>query len=438
MKRIVVAALLSLIHFSCEGMNPQVAFVARIAIAGIPQPTTAVAAAESCANANARDEQSATTKWFVAVFSGFANAGNGYVTPPNFDGFPENRPIHANAIIRFDRVNHGHDKAHNTTCTKALGCSCLSAEQCFWDAFRRIASNPIGRVLLYRILIEIIRGTEAADALALHPAAAYNAAVRVMAHNLLVKFELKTAVGARFVTNGTFVFSNRLPAIPLVKKVHTGGANYEMCSSEEAIAHTVSAVMVHEFLHWYHFLRCHNRFSNYWISLLANGGLFQLVNVHPVSVDMYFGIAIAPGALESNSRAAWSDDYEEILTIIGRNRGIAMALPLEYIEGDDLSENAYRMSCGLPHTYGYNRYNVFLEDVNVLNYSTNVAHNCVQSIITVPPGVLPPAVPLALPPIVVAPAGMMAAPSPNTRYQEKGKFSEADLINQGIGNSFFP
>jgi hypothetical protein len=81
--------------------------------------------------------------------------------------------------------------------------------------------------------------------------------VRGLAHNLLVTFELKSADGARFVTDGTFVFSNRLSAKQLVKKVHIGGINYEICLSENAIANTVTIAMFHEFLHWFHFLRCH-------------------------------------------------------------------------------------------------------------------------------------------------------------------------------------
>ncbi|MBQ7524042.1 MAG: hypothetical protein IJT08_00330 [Alphaproteobacteria bacterium] len=137
------------------------AFSIRIQIQGIPQPTNAQAAAEANANVDVGHTKSATTKWFVAVFSGFAHAGNNYVTPVDFDGFPENKNTNKNAIIKFDR--HDYAKAHNSTCRSPMSCNCPSAEACFWDAFRKIASDPVGMVLLYRILIEVTRNTEAND-----------------------------------------------------------------------------------------------------------------------------------------------------------------------------------------------------------------------------------------------------------------------------------
>ena len=66
---------------SSEGMalpDPRLAFFARIHVLGIPQPPNVQAAAEANANVDVGHTKSATTKWFVAVFSGFAHAGNNY------------------------------------------------------------------------------------------------------------------------------------------------------------------------------------------------------------------------------------------------------------------------------------------------------------------------------------------------------------------------
>lgn len=121
-------------------------------------------------------------------------------------------------------------------------------------------------------------------------------------------------------------------------------------------------------------------------------------------------------------------DFEEILTILGRD---TVTRGNEYLEGDDLSENAYRISCNrrggkLPHRFGHNTF-AFLEDMTVLNYSTNVADNCVTSIVN-PGGNLAPANGNRI--------------SPNIRYQ--GNLHSFDRVwwrnyphNAGLGNSVF-
>ncbi|MDR2268472.1 MAG: hypothetical protein LBD81_03425 [Holosporaceae bacterium] len=415
-------------------MDPSANFVADIAVPNIPHPLNVAVAANSCANIDVGKELSAVTKWFVAVFSGFANAGNAFVVPQNFDGFPETKAIHANAIIRFDRLRHGHDKAHKTTCKNALCLSCPTAEACFWNAFRRVASNPIGRVLLYRILLEIFRPTEALDALVLHPGIIVNLPARNAAKTLLIRYS-RDPNNAWFDPNGIFMFSNRLSPITLLKRIHNRRNNYEICVGEDAIANTVTTTIFHEFLHWFHFLRCQSRMANYRIGYAANMAappaapppLF--LSAHSVTHVLYgfpVPVLVPPLPIATiNSQLPWNNgagqcNYEEILTIIGRD--IAAPMAAEYLVGDDLSENAYRMSVRLPHRFGHAGF-IFLEGVFVLNYSTNVAENCVTSITN----------PVAA---LVAAGGI--AISPMTRYLGSAAFSARGLVNAGIGNSWFP
>ncbi len=418
--------------FSIYAVTPRLNFIADIGIVNIPQPSNAVTAMHSCANINSIEELSETTIWYVAVFSGFANARNNYIIPANFKGFPEEMEIKPEAIICFDRKRYGFVKAHSTTCKKSF-CNCPSAEKCFWDAFRRVASNPVGRVLLYRILLEIARATEAPDALALHPGNPVNLIARNTAKTLLIRYS-RDPNDAWFDRSGIFMFSNRLSPITLLKRIHSRGNNYEICVAEDAIANTVTSTIFHEFLHWFHFLRCGSRMLNYRNGHDANVPLPPAapppvsLNVHSVSNVMYMlppMVPIPPIALLGNSQLPWDNgagqcDYEEILTIIGRDAAVPGAA--EYLIGDDLSENSYRMSVGLPHRFGHSDF-MFLEDTSVLNYSTNVAANCVISVID--PGA------------ALAAANRVMI-SPMTRYLGRANFSEKGLTNAGIGNSLFP
>jgi hypothetical protein len=428
-------------------MTPQAAFLARVGILGIPQPPTAGvggAAIESNANIGVGNTQSATTRWFVAMFSGFANAGNIYVTPAGFDGFPETKAIHANAIIKFERDGQ---KAHSTTCNRQFDCNCPLAENCFWDAFRRVASDPVGRVLLYRILLEIVRPGEGADAIAVSLGGV--SPLPLVPRNSIKILRISYSQNpddAVFYRSGRMKFSNRpTSGRQLLKRLHPGGINYEICKKEDIIANIVEATIFHEFLHWFHMLRCQIRQNNYSVgrpAAAAGAPSFSIV-AHSVTAAMFamhaaiYAPPIAP-ALQvqlDNSKSPWGNGngqchFEEILTILGRD--VVIGGP-EYLIGDDLSENAYRISCNLrgktlPHVCGHSDF-MFLEDAAVLVYSTNVADNCVQSII----------IPIPVVPLAPAAAALI---SPNVRFQTTSYFSGAGFEgipnNAGVGNSFFP
>jgi hypothetical protein len=182
------------------------------------------------------------------MFSGFANAGNLYVTPAGFDGLPETKAIHANAIIKFKRDGR---KAHSATCNRQLDCNCPLAENCFWDAFRKVASDPVGRVLLYRILLEIARHAEGADALAVCAGGVSPFALvpRNSIRTLRVSYS-QNPDDAVFYGSGRMKFSNRpTTGRQLLKRLHPGGINYEICKKEDISANIIDVTIFHEFLH---------------------------------------------------------------------------------------------------------------------------------------------------------------------------------------------
>ncbi|MBR1480079.1 MAG: hypothetical protein IJ599_04280 [Alphaproteobacteria bacterium] len=186
------------------------------------------------------------------------------ITPVDFYGFPENKNTNENAIIKVDI--HNYAKAHNSTCCSPISCNCPSAKTCFWDAFRKIASDPVGRVLLYRILIEVTRNTEANDVQAV--AGIVNQHGDTLKH-LVVLYSPNPEDA--YYTNGKMKFSNKpMLGQQLLNKLHRGNNNYEICVKEDIKTNIVDITLIHEFLHWFHHLRSRVRYENYGAGRQAN------------------------------------------------------------------------------------------------------------------------------------------------------------------------
>ena len=105
------------------------------------QPTTQDAGAWSGAKGVVPADNDAVTDWWVRVFGGrqaigfSRDGGDPYFDPPmGFDEF--GNPMH---IFQFEQATSD------------------SFRRQFWQTFRTIAADPVGRVLLYRLLIEIRR-----------------------------------------------------------------------------------------------------------------------------------------------------------------------------------------------------------------------------------------------------------------------------------------
>jgi hypothetical protein len=119
------------------------------------QPTPQEVAMYSCANVESGDINSAITNWYVEMFGGpVGGAGaqipNGAVVP-NGAGNPIQAGFGANAAAPIAILHMDN----NMSTQGSVGG--MSHAHDFWQIFRRIASQLLGRALLYRILIEIRR-----------------------------------------------------------------------------------------------------------------------------------------------------------------------------------------------------------------------------------------------------------------------------------------
>ncbi|MBQ7524041.1 MAG: hypothetical protein IJT08_00325 [Alphaproteobacteria bacterium] len=157
-----------------------------------------------------------------------------------------------------------------------------------------------------------------------------------------------------YYMNGKMKFSNKpMLGQQLLNKMHRGNNNYEICVKEDIKTNIVDITLIHEFLHWFHHLRSRVRYENYRAGRQANANANARVQGlsivrHPVTSGMFNNIAGINDSDQINrSQTPWLNnsgqcDFEEILTILGRD---TVTRGNEYLEGDDLSENAYRISC---------------------------------------------------------------------------------------------
>lgn len=135
---------------------------------------------------------------------------------------------------------------------------------------------------------------------------------------------------------------------------------------------TIDVAIFHEMLHWFHHLR--NPKRNY-LEINAN----KTLHFNNTIISQYYWHGIDRCVLawnvnkENNYIHIWSSgfpnhlDFEEMRTILGMPHN---SNTINYLNGDDLSENLYRVCKGLPLRFGYNGQS-FYEDRKVINRVIN-------------------------------------------------------------------
>ena len=302
------------------------------------------------------------TDWWVRVFGGrqavgFSRDGG----DPYFD--PEMGFDTENNSLRIIRV-----KAKSADTPSDF-------EKQFWQTFRTIASDPVGRVLLYRILIEIRR-------------------IDDHGNGCCENGDYRSKVRTIGIKNGDFLFS-----------WYWSHINFDLRNKQMIIlyfngthivtlkeANTPKDVsLFHEMVHWFHHLRNHERVEN---NRKVRG--FRRV------IRSYYG--------DLGELSFWgvTFDEEEIATILGApnynkachlaymkadtfllpfakplgrsisvtNKGITTYIPFteRFSNGDDLSENAYRCSKKLPMRWGHTSLERFHIDLLQLPLQYQLAH----------------------------------------------------------------
>ncbi len=324
------------------------------------QPTTSEAIAYSCANVDNR-ENSPITEWYMKMFGvidkngGTSNNDNDYIHA-GWSAHVIGIAIKTQRIIHFDTHFNGNDLVKDPDTGDII-----SRENFFIQKFRRIASTSVGRTLLYRLLIEIRRhqaNNTGSLENGINPA-------HLLAHrNSSRSIEIRWG---KFLYGYTHIsIENFIIQLPSIGK-SDNGYNHIV-----KYAPPLDVMLFHEMNHWYHHLRHPNRFAEesncYGIGRRLDGnptpGNGNLGTVSANAADLgayYWQVLLAGDPQLAISEEAWKNPlsiggatvyrvpFEEMRNILGVPiNGIANKL-----NGDEISENLYRMCIGVPLRYGY-------------------------------------------------------------------------------------
>jgi hypothetical protein len=335
------------------------------------QPTTPEAVQYSCANIDNR-ENSPITTWYMQMFGVIpvvpaAPGGGGPVFVQA--GWNNAAPPVAQQIISF------HASINNSIVSDPDHCIRVQRDNLFIQNFKRLASTSVGRVLLYRILIEIRRHNPGGNVGCLENGInpAHLLAYRNSSRTLEIQW------GSRFLYGYTYIsMFNFIPSHSVIGKEDNG--YYHIVKHMPPI----HVFIFHEMGHWYHLLRDPNRYAeesncyamgrrldgtathavigaipgataataanisqHYWAGLLGvdpNLAISEEIWKNPTSCNL------TAGGTTTVDRVP----FEEMRNILGVPIPIGAIPPVANTHnGDDLCENLYRTCVGIPLRYGY-------------------------------------------------------------------------------------
>ena len=300
------------------------------------QPRTNLAGRYSGARFVGQPGDGLVTDWWVRVFGGdrAVDLSHGRRVPVADTAIP----------MGFDNANNPiHIIQVNTT---PIGTP-TDFEQDFWQTFKIIAEDPVGRVLLYRLLIEIRRLDNAGiNGICEH------GIPNIVDRNDLRSVEIKH-------TNDGFSFDGDIEFDPNDTAINTMFFNQrtnEVYTTDDPQLDTLDIGLFHEMLHWYHSLRHLNRYNesaseepaDYRYLLRSYyGNLSELYTWGSIDDEELRTILGAPNYTDINQRVFINlGAFLNVLPINGIFVMPGQFLPIEglFLNGDDLSENAYRLS----------------------------------------------------------------------------------------------
>lgn len=321
------------------------------------QPTTEEAVQYSYAKID-NIENSPITEWYMKMFSVLDNA----------EMFLEVGLDKTNAskkILNIDGLLN--NDSHNDLPKKYS-----SQKDAFIKNFRKIASTAVGRTLLYRILIEIRRHDGMVDKKGCFdngitiPTVAALTNRRNDCRHLTINW--KPSGNSFSYPNKIINFGVQFPERKPTTVGQDVNSNYH-----EIILYSRSddVGLLHEMIHWYHFLRHAERYT---MERNADNGNIKIngkkesdthtIHVHignyywnTAEIDKW-KLSTMPWFVVNGEELAVG--FEEIRTILGAYSGIG------YINGDDISENLYRSCNNYPMRFGHSG-TAFYEDKSVID-----------------------------------------------------------------------
>ncbi len=344
------------------------------------QPSTADAGQWSCAN----DTNPEVTDWWVRVFGGnravtLSHAGVADTLPaPGMSGIGTH-------IIQINRADH-----HITSITYE------NCEILFWRTFRVVACDPVGRVLLYRLLIEI-RRADTGDRWCCGDRIETNDD-RNNLRSLSIMFS-EDPFSFRYASHCINIDLNFTPA---VSTLQFSSARHGVVVDQEECP--LDVALFHEMLHWFHYLR---HFDRVLSNKSPTGFKYALRCYYGDLSDLPLWGTTAPKE-EDVATVLGSPNYEvptllafmksdafskltdkNMLHIPASGSKIWVPISDRFFNGDDLSENAYRCSKHLHMRFGHNDLDTNSFDRNNLplryQFAWKVAVECYLAITQRPP-----------------------------------------------------
>lgn len=223
----------------------------------------------------------------------------------------------------------------------------------FWKTFRVIAQDPVGRVLLYRLLIEIRRlddwwpnengCCEDGIGFGFLSNARNNARTMYITDNLNQGFSFSFN-GHAFIN---FDFNNTsVNTIKVINSVQIG-------TEPDHCPDSYDFSLFHELLHWFHFLRHPSRYfesdskdPTLYRYLLRSyyGDLSELYTWGSIDDEELRTILGSPNYKNSEHVSLMPNDAFIAGGSIPVKLGFTLPANASFLNGDDLSENAYRLS----------------------------------------------------------------------------------------------
>lgn len=348
------------------------------------QPTTAEAALWSCANIN----DDAVTEWYMRMFGWTAPEENEKKPLEMGFGIADNgkKLISAPIIHAYDKGDDLEEQEEIMT---------FELQNIFWQTFRQIASNPVGRVLLYRLLIEIRRvdknGNECIERQYTHLRKPDKRQLFYRKTNLsiyitsLIKDDWTYFTGkiwqgkARQARIMCYFLEEREP----MTLVHGIWPNFYTEDAVESDSENDFSIynqtrLFHEMLHWYQQLRDPVRVTR------------ETAIAHPYSafhlIQHFYGSPPSTNQNQLMPYLSWIInprlEGDEFRVICGDRPDRSQTYLEEdaFLEGDDLSENALRCSLDAHMRFGHGEAIAFPMSYSALFVAYKTALSCVKNI----------------------------------------------------------
>ena len=321
------------------------------------QPTTPDAVKYSCANV----EDEAITEWYMKMFGVIpinqvaineAIAVNNLPPPPVVvcAGWRDGHlhiAQYPQGVISFDASVDG--TMVNDPNIPGVR---ISRRALFEREFRKIASTSVGRVLLYRILIEIRRQRVGKGVLetnmSIELLRGKNLTIDdIYAHNfdLFPSRNICRSISINWQVNNKFSFrlSGHIDISNTIAKKQTLIYNFDNRLAFISLEKSgLDEDLFHEMCHWYHYLRDPSRFINDVqmikdkICKINDGNRIGSLFYGSKYDDAYLKLASVAWCSINDTIRRLVVNFEEMRTILGSSPNC-----VNYLEGDDISENLY-------------------------------------------------------------------------------------------------